>query len=134
MSFAVVTGAGAQVKQVTTGANHTCALLVDGRVRCWGQANSGQLGYGDINQIFSWSGEFPTSRGDVNVGGPVIQIAAGSEHTCALLSTGNVRCWGLGSAGQLGYGNQATIGDDELPSSRGDVNVGGPVVQIAAGQ
>jgi alpha-tubulin suppressor-like RCC1 family protein len=48
----------------------------------------------------------------VNVGGTVIQIAAGLAHTCALLTNGAVRCWGYGSHGRLGYGNQSSIGDD----------------------
>ncbi|HEY6560109.1 MAG TPA: hypothetical protein VI072_22650 [Polyangiaceae bacterium] len=131
MNFAVVTGAGAQAKQVTTGGSHTCALLVDGRVRCWGDASDGQLGYGNRNPVPP--DEFPTSRGDVNVGGQVVQIDAAYRHTCALLSTGSVRCWGQGSQGQLGYGNTNSIGDDELPSSAGDVSVGGQVAQIAGG-
>ena len=126
VNFAVMTGAGAQIKQVAAGEYHTCVLLLDGRVRCWGSAM-----HGNTNPVRSDA--FPASGGDVNVGGPVVQIAAGTYHTCALLSTGSVRCWGDGFRGALGYGNTNTIGDDERPASAGDVNVGAPVVQIAAG-
>ena len=102
---------------------HTCALLQGGAVRCWGQATRGALGYGNTNNI--GDDETPAAAGDVNVGGPVVQLAAGSDHTCALLQGGAVRCWGEGADGQLGYGNTNDIGDDEMPASAGDVNVGG---------
>ena len=62
--------------------------------------------------------------GDVEVGGSVLQIAVGRLHSCALLDSGAVRCWGFGLAGQLGYGNTGDIGDDETPASAGDVQVG----------
>lgn len=71
--------------------------------------------------------------GDVDVGGSVMQIVAGGFHTCALLSTGAVRCWGDGNEGQLGYANNNDIGDDELPASAGDIDIGGSVIQIASG-
>jgi alpha-tubulin suppressor-like RCC1 family protein len=48
-------------------------------------------------------------------------IAAGEQHTCAVLETGTVRCWGNNHFGQLGYGNTAPVGDDETPASVGDV-------------
>ncbi len=44
-----------------------------------------------------------------------------------------MRCWGSGVFGRLGYGNLKAIGDDETPASAGDVDVGGKVIQIAAG-
>ena len=119
-----------QVK-VFSGANHTCAVLDPGNVRCWGLGNLGQLGYGNTENI--GDDETPASAGDVDVGGTVVQIAGGGHHTCALLDTGKVRCWGAGWAGQLGYGNTENIGDDETPASAGDVDVGGTVVQITAG-
>jgi alpha-tubulin suppressor-like RCC1 family protein len=119
------------VRQIAVGAEHTCALLTNGAVRCWGRGDSGRLGYGNTNTI--GDDEIPASAGDVNVGGTVQQIAAGSDHTCALLTTGAVRCWGHGGDGRLGYGNTNTIGDNETPASAGDVNVGGTVQQIAAG-
>ena len=119
------------VSQITASDKHTCALLNTGNVRCWGSNGTGQLGYGNILTI--GDDESPASAGDVNVGGSVLQIAAGFEHTCALLNTGNVRCWGNGGGGRLGYSNNLTIGDDENPASAGDVNVGGSVLQIAAG-
>ena len=50
----------------------------------------------------------------VDVGGTVVQLTAGDEHTCALLDSGAVRCWGSGFLGQLGYGNTSTIGDDSF--------------------
>jgi alpha-tubulin suppressor-like RCC1 family protein len=119
------------VAQVTAGDDHTCALLDTGKVRCWGYGGDGQLGYGNTDNI--GDNETPATAGDVNVGGTVAQIAAGSNHTCALLTNGAVRCWGLNDRGQLGYGNSRTIGDNETPASAGDVNVGGTVKSIAAG-
>jgi cysteine-rich repeat protein len=121
-----------KVIQIATGGSHTCALLRSGSVRCWGENDSGQLGYGNTENI--GDDEFPLDAGDVNVGGRVTQLTLGSDHTCALLDTGKVRCWGQGDGGQLGYGNTTTIGDNETPASAGDVNVGGTVIQIDAGE
>jgi alpha-tubulin suppressor-like RCC1 family protein len=122
---------GGVVIGLAAGASHTCALLESGAVRCWGSSGSGQLGYGNTENV----GEVdtPASAGDVEVGGPVKQIVAAGLHTCALLESGAVRCWGSSGSGQLGYGNTETVGDDESPASAGDVDVGGPVKQLAAG-
>ncbi len=118
------------VRQIAAGMAHTCALLSNGAVRCWGHNGSGQLGYGHKNQI--GDDEPPRAAGNVNVGGSVKQIAAGGNHTCALLTNGAVRCWGSGGA-HLGYGHGNNIGDDEAPAVAGDVNVGGSVKQLALG-
>ena len=79
---------------------HTCALLDNGRVRCWGNGYWGQLGYGNTNDI--GDDEAPASAGDVDVGGVAVQLAVGYSHTCVLLETNRVRCWGENEAGQLG--------------------------------
>ena len=122
---------GGTVVQIVAGEEHTCALLDTGAVRCWGVGANGRLGYGNTNDI--GDDETPAAAGDVDVGGAVVQIDAGVFHTCALLDTGAVRCWGAGGSGRLGYGNSITIGDDETPATAGDVDVGGTVVQIDAG-
>ena len=89
--------AGVKVIQIAAGSSHTCALLDDGQVRCWGANYHGQLGYGNTDAI--GDDEKPVDAGDVEIadsgsGVKVIQIAAGSRHTCALLDDGRVRCWG----------------------------------------
>jgi len=117
------------VVALTAGAEHTCALLQGGNVRCWGRGRDGRLGYGNIDNI--GDNETPASVGTVEIGKPAIQVAAGERYTCALLDTGSVRCWGLGTAGVLGYGNLDNIGDDELPASAGDVKIGGAVVHLS---
>ncbi|MEZ4220058.1 MAG: EGF domain-containing protein [Polyangiaceae bacterium] len=127
----VCTPASTYVRSVSAGGSHSCALLSTGSVRCWGAGVHGQLGYGNANNI--GDDEHPVSAGDVNVGAPVSQIVTGGQHTCALTTTGAVRCWGSSAYGQLGYGNVNDIGDDESPASAGDVNVGGVVVALAAG-
>ena len=119
---------GGRILRLTAGDGHTCALLEGGAVRCLGNGESGQLGYGDTDPI--GGDETP---GDVDVGGEVVEVVAGGSHTCAVLASGAVRCWGLGASGQLGYGNEDSIGDDELPASAGDVDVEPDVVQVAAG-
>jgi Regulator of chromosome condensation (RCC1) repeat len=109
---------GGMAVSITAGQFHTCALLDTGAVRCWGSSFSdGALGYGNINTI--GDNETPASAGDVPLGGVAVSITVGAGHTCALLDTSAVRCWGYG--GPLGYGNINTIGDNETPASAGDV-------------
>ena len=121
---------GTPVVQLAAGEYHTCALLQNGNVRCWGNGNFGALGYGNTLDI--GDDEVPATAGDVNLGAPVVQLAAGEYHTCALLQNGNVRCWGSGLYGALGYGNFDNIGDDEAPAIAGDVNIGSPLAACSA--
>ncbi|MEZ5160050.1 MAG: RCC1 domain-containing protein [Marmoricola sp.] len=102
---------------ITAGWYHTCALLSTGDVRCWGYGYYGQLGYGNLHSI----GDDETPASNVPLGAKATAITAGSNHTCALLTTGDVRCWGHDSYGQLGYGNTHNIGDDETPASAGNI-------------
>ncbi|HWN68387.1 MAG TPA: chromosome condensation regulator, partial [Haliangium sp.] len=114
------------------GEKHTCALREDGRVRCWGTNDSGELGQGHREDI--GDNELPSSLPDVELGSRAMQIAAQDDHTCALLEDGAVRCWGQNRSGELGQGHTQSIGDDELPASVDVVDVGGRVVEIAAGR
>jgi alpha-tubulin suppressor-like RCC1 family protein len=123
---------GGAAIQIAAGGFHTCALLDTGAVRCWGSGTSGRLGYGTTAHV--GDDETPAAAGDVTLGAAAIAIAAGSFHTCALLTGGAVRCWGMGSAGRLGYGNTSDIGDNETPGSAGDVPIGGTATAIAAGR
>ncbi len=117
-------GTGRTAKQIAAGGEHTCAVLDNNTVKCWGLGNNGRLGYGNTNDI--GDDETPDNIGVVNLGTgrTAKQIAAGGEHTCAVLDNDTVRCWGNGGAGRLGYGNTNDIGDDETPDSIGVVNLG----------
>lgn len=121
---------GSVLQRTATGDQHTCVLKA-GDVWCWGEGEDGRLGYG--NTLDVGDAETPGQVGPVNLGAKAISIAAGSRHTCALLETHDVRCWGRGAEGQLGYGNTNDIGDNEVPASVPIVNVGPKVVAISAG-
>ncbi|MCG8338162.1 MAG: hypothetical protein MJE63_26960, partial [Proteobacteria bacterium] len=126
---------GGSAIQVTAGFEHSCALLNDGTVRCWGDNYWGQLGYGNHEDI--GDNEHPSSAGPVQLGEngvSVTKIATGVDHTCALLENGNLYCWGRNHLGQLGYGNTEAVGDNELPADVGPVPFGQPVVDIVTGQ
>lgn len=122
---------GGSAVSVRTGDDHSCALMDNGNVRCWGRNNFGQLGYG--NTVTIGDNEHPSSAGVVELGAPAIQLSAGANYNCAVLQGGNVKCWGQGENGALGYGNTDNIGDDELPSSVGFVNIGGSAIMVSAG-
>lgn len=121
---------GATATSLTAGFYHTCAIVQGNNVRCWGRGVNGRLGYGD--QVWIGAAQTPSDAGDVVVGGPVVELAAGSAHTCARIADGTVRCWGFNGNGQLGYGHTQDIGDNEDPSSAGEVPLGGIATRIAA--
>ena len=101
--------------------SHTCAIQ-DGVAKCWGTGDNGRLGNGNGGHR-----TIPVSVPGFS-GSRVTGIAAGNEHSCAIVN-GAARCWGSGSAGQLG--------DGEETSSSSPVQVlgfsGSSVTGIAAG-
>ncbi len=122
---------GGQAVQLAAGELHTCALLDDGRVRCFGAGADGRLGYGDVENI--GDDESPNRVGAVDLGMDVVSIVAGERHTCALSVEGTVRCWGENDDGRLGYGFVGDVGDDESPRDVGLVPLPGLAVAISAG-
>jgi alpha-tubulin suppressor-like RCC1 family protein len=117
-------GTNKTAEAIAAGEVHTCAILNDGSVKCWGFNGSGQLGLGDT----IGRGAEPTDMGDnlrtVNLGAgkTAKKIAAGGDHTCAILNDGSVKCWGANSRGALGLGDKNNRGDgsnemgDNLPT------------------
>lgn len=81
---------------ISSGNAHSCALLVNRTVKCWGANGGGQLGDGTRT-------DRPTPvvvKGLTNA----IAVSAGGGHSCAWLSNGTAKCWGRNDSGQLGNG------------------------------
>ncbi len=88
------------------GEAHSCTLFESGRVKCWGLNNNGQLGYGDTNSRGDGPSEMGQNLPFVDLGGEkVLSIALGKFHSCALLISNRIKCWGKNSNGQLGHGS-----------------------------
>jgi len=85
--------------------NHSCAVMVDGTVKCWGYNNSGQLGDGSSADrttpvlVQGIDGVSPSST--------AVSVSAGGKQSCAVVGDGTVKCWGSNSGGQLGDGTSA---------------------------
>jgi len=94
-----------EVIAISAGGWHTCALLGSGGVKCWGANSKGQLGNGSYEDS-----KLPSEV--VELSSRVIEISAGGEHTCALLNTGEIKCWGNNEYGQLGNGS---YNDSNIP-------------------
>ena len=91
----IVNGKKMRVSQMVSGGWHTCALTMEGGVKCWGSNSSGQLG----------SGAQTNSLDPVDVEGlqsNITRISAGQNHTCALTNAGAALCWGHNFYGQIG--------------------------------
>ena len=83
-------------QRVSSGGEFTCVLLTSGNVQCFGKDNVGQLASGAISSP-------RVTPGDVtNLGGTAVDVVAGSNHACAVLATGVVKCWGKNDLGQVG--------------------------------
>jgi len=96
-----VSGLTGPATAVSAGSYHTCALSTAGGVKCWGANSGGQLGDGT-------TGDRSTPVDVVGLTTGVTMIAVGASHTCALTTTGGVRCWGFNSNGQVGDGTTSS--------------------------
>lgn len=90
------------VSHVSAGDGHVCALLSTGVIQCWGEDSHGEMGNG-TQQSYQTS---PTVVPEIS---DAINLSAGRYHTCAVLSSGAVQCWGSDSDGQLGDGQSDSI-------------------------
>ena len=92
-----VAGQDSQVSTITAGYYHTCMLGSGGGVKCWGMNLLGQMGNGKNEESI-------TPVDVIGLGEGVTSIAAGMNHTCAIVSGGGVKCWGYNANGELGDG------------------------------
>lgn len=126
---------GEPATDIVMGEEHACALLVSGRIRCWGRNGDGQLGQGNLTSIGRT--ESPVAAVALALGAAedsVVKVVAGDHHNCAITSRGELYCWGRNASGQLGIGSQWTVGDDETVESFQPVDFGGVAVRdVAAG-
>lgn len=98
-----VPGLASGVRQVALGAEHTCALMTNGSVKCWGGNTFGQVGTGAASSNVT----APTDVATLSSG--VIYLSAGAWHTCALTDTNAVKCWGRNQDGQTGTNSISTF-------------------------
>jgi cysteine-rich repeat protein len=106
---------------LAVGRQHACVIHQGGAVRCWGAGGKGRLGYGEEPTMIGndvGDDELADDLEEIQIGGQANALTAGVEHTCALLESGEVQCWGAYSEGRLGVpGLTEDIGDDEDPES-----------------
>lgn len=117
---------------IASGYTHSCAVLANGRVKCWGTGVRGQLGDG---QLDASSPVLVSGISGVGLD-QAVSIAGGSDFTCALLRTGAVKCWGDQQSGQLGDGVVDTNPQSavQIVQGIGGSSLESKAVAISAGQ
>jgi len=132
-------GTGRTATAIAAGGAHSCAILDNGSVKCWGKNNYGQLGLDYTPDNLGYQpGEMGDNLSSINLGTgrTATAIAAGIHHSCAILDNGSVKCWGLNDFGQLGIDNTTQMGDNpgEMAQLTGiNLGTGRTATAIAAG-
>ena len=125
ISVAPSINVGAPISKIAAGGDHTCVVTTDGRLFCYGYGANGVLGLGDSQNRGDDAGEVGASSSETELGEPVKTIVPSFSNNCAILQSGNVKCWGYGVGGLNGQGNTESLGDDD-----GETGVGLPVVAL----
>jgi alpha-tubulin suppressor-like RCC1 family protein len=99
----IVIGLAGKSIAVSAGGDTTCALIEGGKAQCWGQNNFGQLGIGSTMNL-------QTPAALVDLGGLAVSMTTGTQHVCAILETGELKCWGANFGGELGLGDTTPRG------------------------
>lgn len=95
-----VVGLSTDVKSIIAGRYHTCAILNDGSVNCWGSNTHGELGTGSTSDFES------VPQSVTGLPEPVTSLALGNSYTCAITRSGEAYCWGYNYSGQIGDGTK----------------------------
>jgi hypothetical protein len=115
-----VVGLTSSATALAAGRAHSCAVTASGAVRCWGSNGVGQLGDGSTVAR-------PIPVAVLGLPAPAVALAAGDDHSCALLGNGSVYCWGANQSGQIGPNAfQGSLTPVVVP-------IGAPAVSITAG-
>jgi alpha-tubulin suppressor-like RCC1 family protein len=96
-----VMGLSSGMVHIAAGGMHSCAVTDAGGVKCWGNNHYGQLGDGTTVDRMSPVDVFGLYSG-------VATVTVGDFHSCALLTSGALKCWGYNLSGQLGDGSNTT--------------------------
>lgn len=118
-----VTGLSGGIRSLAAGAAHTCAVTANGEVHCWGGNQHGELGLG-----LASAAPVATPSRVQGLPGPMMMVAAGRFHTCAVSAVGELWCWGQNEFGALG---DDTSLDRSLPVQ--PVGLTEAVVALSAG-
>ncbi|MGB2507832.1 MAG: RCC1 domain-containing protein, partial [Candidatus Poseidoniaceae archaeon] len=129
---AINLGTGRTAVAISAGGYHTCALLDNGDVKCWGRDNEGQLGDGGSITSTDYTAAPSSTAINLGTGRTAVAISAGEYHTCAILDNGDLKCWGHDNTGQLGDGGTNTA--TSAPSSTAvNLGAGRTAVAVKAG-
>jgi alpha-tubulin suppressor-like RCC1 family protein len=107
-------GTGRTATAITTGYRHTCVILDNASVKCWGLNSSGELGIdNNTTAMGDGSGEMALIPVvNLGTGRTATAIYAGNAHTCVILDNASAKCWGRNQYGQLGIDNATDMGDN----------------------
>ena len=110
---AVEVGTGHSVVDFALGASHTCVVLDDAAIKCWGSNGQGQLGTPGVIERGGSAADMGDNLPAIELDGAAERIAAGGVHTCVKLAgAGTIKCWGGNASGELGLGDTLNRGDD----------------------
>ena len=104
VSVSGITGA---TKVFTNYGGTSCALINDGKIKCWGYNYYGQVGNGTTTTSFPYGVMTPATVSGIS---NAVDLNVGNGHVCAVLADGAVKCWGSNDGGQLGIGEGQSAG------------------------
>ena len=128
---------GRHATMIEAGKSHTCAVMDNDDLICWGDNSKGQLGLGDTAHRGDTTGEIGDNFEVTSVptGRTIDSMALGWDHTCVVWDNYSVSCWGGNDHGQLGLDSTTDIGDGagEMGDNLDFLDLPGTASAITAG-